>query len=253
MACASVVRSFPPASGGRPRRGFSSWWLGAGVFLVVQGLLLSPAVAAKPRAKKAAVADTDAPVITHTPLSTCPSSADGSVLACEVTAEIVDESGVFDPTLLIRLYGATAYDRVVMKAGPEAPSLYRAEIPRTLVAAGDVEYLIEAFDLLGNGPARVGQEETPLLVTRPTPSTTTTTTTTTTTPPPNGGGTTEVPPSESDDDGGLILGVAIGAGVLVALAAGIGVAAAVYAFREPAPSELTVTVSGPAPFAAVVP
>jgi hypothetical protein len=204
--------------------------------------LLASVVATTTAAKK--VTDRTPPVITHSPAGTCPAPAVGVPVPCVVEAVIVDPSGVFDPTLLVRLHGTRSYDRVPMRVVAGTTDTFSATVPPNLAAAGVVEYLIEAFDRLGNGPARVGDEAAPLLLAPakasppidapPPPSL-----------PPPGPGLATGPVAE--DNTGLIVGVVAGVGAAVLV--GAGVAIAVYALRPAAPSEVTLGVSAPSPLA----
>lgn len=69
-----------------------------------------------------------------------------------VEAEIVDPHGVFDPKLFFRPIGDTRYLSIGMLPTGQ-PNRYRGEIPGTSVVA-PMEYFIEAYDKLGNGPGR---------------------------------------------------------------------------------------------------
>ena len=178
-------------------------------------------------------ADASPPTISHAPPASCLLSVAGvAPMPCLIEATIVDDSGVFDPTLLVRLRGVQAYDRVPMKPIADRPNVYGATVPAALLAAGGVEYLIEAFDVQGNGPARAGEEQAPLLliptVIAPVPL-----------------------PAPVDSSTGLVLGVAVGVGVAVLIGVGVGVA--VYALRPPALDQVSVIVSAPSPVAAVSP
>jgi hypothetical protein len=193
----------------------------------------APAQAAK--GKKAV--DTAAPTITHTPPLACPKPVPPATdVPCAVEAVIVDDSGVFDPTLLFRLQGSAAYDRAPMKPREGAADTYVGVVPAAVAAAGDVEYLIEAFDVEGNGPARAGTEAAPLVLAKAAPVVVVV-------PPP--------PPVEEDNTGLVVGVVAVSAVVVVAAAVGVGVA--VYALRPPAIDAVTVSVEAPTPFAAVAP
>lgn len=206
--------------------------------------LLAGVVVTTTAAKK--VTDRTPPVITHSPPGTCPAPAGGVPVPCVVEAVIVDQSGVFDPTLLVRLHGTRSYDRVPMRVVEGTKDAFSATVPPNLVAAGVVEYLVEAFDRLGNGPARVGDEAAPLLLAPakvsvpveplppPLPPS-----------PPPGQGLATGPVAE--DNTGLIIGVVAGVGAAVLV--GAGVVVAVYALRPAAPSEVTLGVSAPSPLA----
>ncbi|MDP2343196.1 MAG: hypothetical protein Q8O67_19720 [Deltaproteobacteria bacterium] len=205
-------------------------------------------------AAKGKAVDTTAPTITHEPPGACPDVAAPAPttpettppttpappttttepVPCLIVAGIADESGVFDPTLLFRLKGGAAFDRVPMKPmGADQPGRYEAVVPAAVATAGDVEYLIEAFDVEGNGPARAGTEAGPLLLTRKAV-------------------VVVVPPVVvvPEDNTGLVIGVV--AGVAAAVAVAVGVSVAIYALRPPASDVIAVTVEGPAPFAAAV-
>lgn len=69
-----------------------------------------------------------------------------------IEAEIVDPHGVFDPKLYFRPIGDTRYMSIGMQSTGYA-NRYRGEIPGTSVVA-PMEYFIEAYDKLGNGPGR---------------------------------------------------------------------------------------------------
>ncbi|HEY1099942.1 MAG TPA: hypothetical protein VGF99_13490, partial [Myxococcota bacterium] len=190
--------------------------------LVGAVLSSSPAAAAKRATPKTAV-ESDPPVIVHD-APVCAPPVEGVLPPCIVAATITDESGVFDPTLLVRLRGVSAYDRVAMKPVVGEPDRYAAAIPSAIAAAGDVEYLIEAFDEQGNGPARAGTENAPLLVVKPVAA-------------PVVAPVVEPPPVE-DDGNALFVGGAIGVGVLAVVVVGAAAAYAVYALRPAAVDEV---------------
>lgn len=206
--------------------------------MVGAALLAAPgADAAKHKTKKG---DAAAPVITHTPP---PEHGGASPLIIEAT--IVDDSGVFDPTLLVRAPGGT-FERVAMRPVDGRQDTFAAEVPAALLG-GDVEYLIEAYDDNGNGPARAGDEAAPLrvafvaaAVAAPPPQ-----------PPP--GETTRAPPKTDDDNDALVwgAGIAVGSVILIGAAAGIGLA--VYALLPGAQETVTVSITGGSPIAAVAP
>lgn len=198
------------------------------------GLAVSTTGAKRPAPDKAA------PVITHAAPGACPAAVGGVLPPCAIEAVIVDASGVFAPTLLVRLHGVQAYDRVPMRLVAGQKDTYSAVVPPGLAAAGVVEYLIEAFDVQGNGPARVGEEAAPLLLARAKVPTVT--------PPPPPPPPTLPPPTPAPEDNtGLIVGVAVGIGASVLVGAGFAVA--VYALRPAAPSKVALTVTAPAPIA----
>jgi hypothetical protein len=215
-----------------------------GRFHVVQrgmGLALLAAIVVTATGAKTP-ADRIPPVITHTPPGTCPAPVDGTAVPCVIEAVIVDESGVFDPTLLVRLHGTKAYDRVPMRAVAGKEDTFSAVVPPNLAAAGVVEYLVEAFDVQGNGPARLGDEAAPLLL-----APAKVVTTTVDPPPPPPPADRPDPGPTAEDNTRLIVGVMAGVGAAVLV--GAGVAVAIYALRPPAPTEVTLTVSAPSPIA----
>lgn len=196
------------------------------------GLAVSTTGAKRPAPDKAA------PVITHAAPGACPAAVGGVLPPCAIEAVIVDASGVFAPTLLVRLHGVQAYDRVPMRLVAGQKDTYSAVVPPGLAAAGVVEYLIEAFDVQGNGPARLGEEAAPLLLARAKVPTVT---------PPPPPPTLPPPTPAPEDNTGLIVGVAVGIGAAVLVGAGFAVA--VYALRPAAPSKVALTVTAPAPIA----
>lgn len=103
----------------------------------------------------ALAADTEAPEIQHQHIEKAPM---GQPL--RVRATITDESGIFAPTLYVRAVGQEDFVTLEMtKKGKQ----YEAQVPGEQMG-GDIEYFIEAFDEHGNGPARKGAPEAPLLV-----------------------------------------------------------------------------------------
>ena len=195
--------------------------------------------------------DTTPPRIEHTPPDGCSVDA-----PCFVEARITDDSGVFDPTLLFRAAGASTFERTPMKAVAGDAALFRATLPAALLASGDVEYLVEAFDVQGNGPARAGSDAAPLRVGRTTTAPSTTATPSTTTAPsttstptttPSSTATTATTSSTTPGEGdGFPTGLVIGGAVLV-VAVGGGIALALYALRPTSPDFVTVTIAAPSP------
>ncbi|MBI1946877.1 MAG: hypothetical protein HYS27_14370 [Deltaproteobacteria bacterium] len=202
-------------------------------------LVAAPGAVAKRKTKKA---DTEAPVITHTP----PAQHDGAGPLI-IEAAIVDDGGVFDPALLVRAPGGS-FERVPLKPVEGKPDSYAAEVPAALLAA-DLEYLIEAYDENGNGPARAGDEATPLRVPRVLAGTTTTTTVTPL--PPDHPPADKKPPDESNDAVLWGTGIAVGAVIVLGAAAGIGLGVA--ALLSGPPATVAVTITGGSPIAAVAP
>ncbi len=103
-----------------------------------------------------ALADTSPPRITHNPIERAPVGQ-----AIVVKCEIVDESAIFAPSLLVRAKGTKEFDTIDLKK--TTSTTYEATIPAEQVT-GDLEYVIEAFDEIGNGPARAGSPEAPLVI-----------------------------------------------------------------------------------------
>jgi hypothetical protein len=97
--------------------------------------------------------DTAAPVIDHTPVASAPRGAK----FVQVFATITDESRFF-PQVFYR-YGPGEYQKPLdMKAVKGMKSQFGANIP----VKGDlVEYYVEAYDELGNGPGRSGDPDKP--------------------------------------------------------------------------------------------
>lgn len=161
----------------------------------------------------------------------------------EVRATILDESGVFDPALLYRVDKRGSFLRLPMAPVDGEPDRFRAEIPAELVS-DDLEYFIEAFDEQGNGPARFGDENVPVLVrvlktAEPARA-------------PDAAGTapqdgaTEVVPE--DDGAGLWIGAAVAGGLVVlAAAATAGGVGYWYLTREDVPARVDVILRGPLP------
>ena len=78
---------------------------------------------------------------------------------------LVDESGVFEPKLAYRSDAAQDWQVVLLQPVEDAeePNIYLATIPQAHLGSR-LEYFVEAFDLLGNGPARFGDQALPLEV-----------------------------------------------------------------------------------------
>ncbi len=117
---------------------------------------LVPALVLALVAHAAHAADTSPPRITHVPIER---AASGQALL--VRCEIADDSAIFAPSLLVRGKGTKEFDTLDLKKA--SGDIYEATIPAEQVT-GDLEYVIEAFDEIGNGPARVGSPESPLVI-----------------------------------------------------------------------------------------
>jgi hypothetical protein len=97
--------------------------------------------------------DTSPPVIVHTPVT---STARGAKFV-QVFATITDESKFF-PQVFFR-YGPGDYQKPVdMKPVKGVQDQYGANVP---IKGDVVEYYLEAYDELGNGPARSGDPARP--------------------------------------------------------------------------------------------
>ncbi len=202
--------------------------------LVAALLLAAPAGAAKRRPKKG---DAAPPTITHAP----PASHDGAgPLVIEAT--ISDDSGVFDPALLVRAPGGS-FERIPLAPVEGRADAFAAEVPAALLD-GDLEYLIEAYDENGNGPARAGDEAAPLRVARVAPLTTPVT------PPPDPAPPTKPPKDEGNDALVWGAGIAVGSVLLLGAAAGIGIA---VVMATSTPANVAVSITGGSPIAAAAP
>src|SRR4051812_27875527 len=104
-------------------------------------------------AQARAAEDQAAPVIEHTPVSSAP----GGSKWVQIFARITDESK-FYPQVFFR-YGSGDYQKPLdMKPVKGQKSQFGVNVP----IKGDVlEYYLEAYDELGNGPARSGNPEKP--------------------------------------------------------------------------------------------
>jgi hypothetical protein len=100
----------------------------------------------------ALAADTLAPVITHQAVR---EATRGQTLT--VSATITDDSEIFEPTLYYRAAGTKKFQSASMS---KSGSTFSAAIPEATMK-GDVEYFIEAYDAMGNGPARFASDAAP--------------------------------------------------------------------------------------------
>jgi hypothetical protein len=76
----------------------------------------------------------------------------------DVTAKMEDESGIFEPKVYFRRIGESEFNAIDMLSKPNG--IWVASIPATLVTR-DIEYFVEAFDTMGNGPTRHGTPDRP--------------------------------------------------------------------------------------------
>jgi hypothetical protein len=213
--------------------------------------LLAGLVALAPAGLRAAPAsDVTPPSITHVRVSEAPR---GQALVIE--AGISDESAIFAPAVYVRRAGEDEYVSIAMT--PVEPGRFAATVPAARVT-GILEYFIEAFDELGNGPSRAGTPDAPLRVstydpeTRPLPEPEA--------PPggwagagdpeaPEAGVVGERPEPPEDDDGGIASTVWFWTLVGTAVAAG-GALGAYYLVEANQPCDpCTVTVVAPDPAA----
>lgn len=123
-------------------------------------LLLAVQAAAAPAARTAKPApaapqDRDAPSIVH-------NAVREAVIRQELVfeAEIADESGVFEPNVSWRHPGQAWNIMTLANTGGDH---FAAKLPAEMVTA-DIEYFIEAYDTVGNGPVRYGSAQKPLLI-----------------------------------------------------------------------------------------
>jgi hypothetical protein len=117
----------------------------AGVAALAAFLLIVPT--------PARAADTSPPTIVHTAVTQASSAA-----PLDISAEIIDESDIFEPKLHYRAVGASTY--LTMSMARAKGATFVATIPESAVVT-DLEYFIEAYDSQGNGPARFGSETEP--------------------------------------------------------------------------------------------
>ncbi|MGZ6124512.1 MAG: hypothetical protein ACXWLR_06105, partial [Myxococcales bacterium] len=104
--------------------------------------------------------DGEAPQLTHEPVA---GGTRGKPLT--LAAHASDANGVFGPVLYVRKQGLGAGDYVPIRmvASKIVPGDYSVDVAAGLTNVEGLEYYIEAWDMAGNGPARVGSAEVPLL------------------------------------------------------------------------------------------
>lgn len=118
--------------------------------------LLASILAAAFVSTAAHAAGPQGPVVTHTPVTT---AAPGGFV--KVMARVTDEVKVF-PQVFFRYDPSGQYEKALdMKPVKGERHLYGANIP---TRGAVVEYYVEAYDELGNGPGRAGSPEAPLHV-----------------------------------------------------------------------------------------
>ncbi len=102
--------------------------------------------------------DDDPPTISHTAIAKAMKNK-----PLVFTARITDASGVFQPVLYLRKRGSGDYIPIKMIGSKLAQGEYAVEVDAKLISV-DLEYYIECYDNVGNGPARAGSPETPLTI-----------------------------------------------------------------------------------------
>src|SRR5438874_6660675 len=84
-----------------------------------------------------------------------------------IAAHAIDANGVFGPILSVRKKGLGAGDYVPIKMVPSkiVPGDYSVDVSSALTNVDALEYYIEAWDIAGNRPSRVGSPDQPIMVT----------------------------------------------------------------------------------------
>jgi hypothetical protein len=101
--------------------------------------------------------ETAAPTILHEPVKNATQGQGVNILA-----NILDKSGVKAAHLHYKSSDDVYFRTVPMNKGIDGN--YKAQIPPRSARSGDVAYYVEATDLLGNGPARLGSPKEPLVI-----------------------------------------------------------------------------------------
>jgi len=105
----------------------------------------------------ALAADTAAPQIVHEP---CEQFQKGAVF--EVVARFYDESPIFDPKVVFRRGKGKWKNRPFKRQN--GTDNFVANIPAKFLKKGRIQYFIEVFDENGNGPARFGSTDAPVVL-----------------------------------------------------------------------------------------
>jgi hypothetical protein len=161
-----------------------------------------------------------------------------------IEAKISDESGIFDPVVLWRVGSDGPFARAPLEDAGNG--VYRAKLPKEILVA-DIEYFIEAYDGLGNGPARHGTADLPVHVRLVTaaelpPSTT-----------PAAVVTPEATAEAEESSTLLYVGLGVGGAALLVVVAAAAVTAGVVVFllmqptTPPGDGKVTLTVEAPVP------
>jgi hypothetical protein len=160
-----------------------------------------------------------------------------------IEATITDENGVFDPVVLWRVGADGPFARTPLEDA--GGGLFRATLPPDVLVA-DVDYFIEAYDSLGNGPARHGTEDLPvhvrLVAAADLPK-----------PTEQSQATSEAEPAAEESNTMLYVGLGVGGAALVVVVAAAAVTAGVLVFlfmqpnTPPGDGEVTLTVDAPVP------
>ena len=117
----------------------------------------SPALL-RPFTEALSAIDNQPPLIDHQPVKQIES---GTVLV--VKTEVRDNNGVNEVNLYFRRIGEDVYrsEKMIKGSGDD----YQFALAVDIVQGPGVEYYIEAYDVLGNGPATVGTADDPMIVT----------------------------------------------------------------------------------------
>jgi hypothetical protein len=110
-------------------------------------------------AATARAADRQAPVLRQQP---CRAYRPG--LPFEIVVLIEDQSDLFDPKVIYRSPPGTKWRNLSLVADADGKT-HRAVVPAAHLV-GTLEYFVEAFDILGNGPGQLGNMDHPFVVNR---------------------------------------------------------------------------------------
>lgn len=195
----------------------------------------------------AVAADTTPPVITHVAVAHAPEGQ-----AVPIRARIEDSGEIFAPSVYVRQVGATDFDNIAMRKVLDA---YEAIVPAEQVDK-NLEYFIEAFDEMGNGPTREGSPESPLLIKvydpadgPPTAVGVTPDIPTKVVPPPPPPPNLVTPQPEPEDDDDSIVGTWWFWTIVGVVAAGAATGVVLATRSDPLVDSVTIQVVGPDPTA----